>query len=332
MTLASSMLLPLAALSSGLADVVTLTPDAATKGDSAGKIRGTVISESATKVEVKLGSVTAIPTNEVASIEYDNAPSSLESARSKEASNALAEAAELYKKAAAEASTKPFIAEDAAFGQVHAIVELSLVEPARAAEATSLLENFSRTYKNGRHIGPALETLAKLQLAKENYTGLEQTLAQLAKLPGGDDRASLYRIKILTRKGSLDQAVSELDKAIAAAPEGSSKKRNAQIAKAEVPRGFRHPGRRPQRARRLPQGRRPTQGSPLRLSPHRHALQQGKGRARQGPRPDRPALARPPAQPARPRRGSDRAAQAGISPEPLSECLAEVRGRVGRNY
>jgi tetratricopeptide (TPR) repeat protein len=232
--LASSLILPLAAISASLADVITLTPDATTKGDSAGKVRGTVVSESPTKVEVKLGnSVTAIPTNEVASIDYDNDPPSLESARTKEAGNALVEAAELYKKAAAEAATRPYIAEEASFGQVRVIGELALIEPSRMGEAISLLETFSRTYKNGRHIGPALESLAKLQLAKDNYTGLEQTLTQLAKLPGGEDRASLYRIKILSRKGSIDQAIVELDKAIAASPEGSVKRRDAQIAKAE---------------------------------------------------------------------------------------------------
>jgi hypothetical protein len=233
--LASSLLLPLAALSASLGDVVTLTPDAVTKGDSAGRVRGTVVTETPTKVEVKLGSgLTVIPTNEVASIEYDNDPASLESARTKEANNALAEAADLYKKAATEAATRPFIAEDAAFGQVRVISELALVEPSRTTEAIGLLESFTRTYKNGRHIGPALESLAKLQLAKENYTGLEQTLTQLAKLPGGDDRASSFRIKILTRKGSLDQAIVELDKAIGASAEGSTRRRDAQIAKAEA--------------------------------------------------------------------------------------------------
>jgi tetratricopeptide (TPR) repeat protein len=234
LVLASSLILPFAAISASLADVITLTPDATTKGDSAGKVRGTIVSESPTKVEIKLGSsVTAIPTNEVASIDYDNNPPSLESARTKEANNALVEAADLYKKAAAEASTRPFIAEEAAFGQVHAIAELALNEPSRMGEAISLLETFSRTYKNGRHIGPALESLAKLQLAKENYSGVEQTLTQIAKLPGGEERASLYRIKILSRKGSIDQAIAELDKIITAAPEGSTKRRDAQIAKAE---------------------------------------------------------------------------------------------------
>jgi tetratricopeptide (TPR) repeat protein len=233
--LASSLVLPLLAISISVADIVTLTADATTKGASGGLIRGTVISESPAKVEVKLGNtVTAIPTNEIVSISYDNDPASLEQAKVKEAANSLAEAADLYKKAAAEAgTTKPFIAEDAAFGQVRVTTELALTDPAKATEAMTLLETFSRSYKNGRHILPALETLAKLQLAKENFTGLDQTLGQLSKLPGGEDRAGLFRIKVLTRKGNLDQAVSELDKVIAAAPDGSVKKRDAQLAKAE---------------------------------------------------------------------------------------------------
>ena len=232
--LATSLLLPLASISATLGDIVTLTPDATTKGAAGGMVRGTVISESPTKIEVKLGNtVTPIPTNEIVSIKYDNDPASLEQARIKEAANALAEAADLYKKASAEASARPFIAEDAAFGQARVMTELALTDPSKTAEAIGLLESFSRTYKNGRHIGPALESLAKLQIAKENFPGVEQTLAQLVKLPGGEDRASLYRIKILTRRGSLDQAITELDKVIASAAEGSARKRDAQLAKAE---------------------------------------------------------------------------------------------------
>ena len=182
--LISALMIPLGAISTTLGDVVTLTPDATTKGSSGGLVRGAVISESPTKVEVKLGStVTAIPTNEVASIVYDNDPASLESAKAKEAANALAEAAELYKKAAAEASTRPFIAEDAAFGQVRVVAEMAVVDPARVAEATTLLEAFNRTYKNGRHVAPSLETLAKLQIAKENYAGVEQTLDPTGQAP-----------------------------------------------------------------------------------------------------------------------------------------------------
>jgi tetratricopeptide (TPR) repeat protein len=232
--LAGSLILPVIAFTVSLGDTVTLTADATTKGASGGLIRGTVITESPTKIEVKLGeTVTPVPTNEILSISYDNAPKSLDQARTKEAANSLIEAGELYKKAAAEASTKPFIAEDAAFGQARVITELALTDASKIGDATTLLEAFTRTYKNGRHVGQALEALAKLQIAKENFSGVEQTLSQLAKLPGGEDRASILRIKILTRKGNMEQAVGEIDKVISAAPEGSNRKRDAQLAKAE---------------------------------------------------------------------------------------------------
>ena len=232
--LAGSLILPLAAISASLADIVTLTADATTKGGATGLIRGTVISESPTKVEVKLGNtVTPIPTNEIVSISYDGVPPSFDQAKKAEGENSLAVAADLYKKAATDAAGKAFIAEDASYGQARAMAELALTDPSKVGDALPLLETFTRTYKNGRHIAQALESLAKIQIAKENFNGVEQTIKELAKLPGGEDRASLLRTKILTRKGNLDQAVGELDKVIAAASEGSGRKRDAQLAKAE---------------------------------------------------------------------------------------------------
>ena len=200
--------------------MVTLIPDATIKGAAGGLVRGTVTSESPTEVEVKLGNtVTTIPTNEIASISYDGHPASLEQAQAKESANALAEAADLYKKAATEAAGKPFIAEDAIFGQARALAELGPDRPGRSRRGhRGLLEGFLRTYTTGRHIVPALESLAKLQIARENYAGVEQTLAQLAKLPQGDDRAGVLRIKVLTRKGQPTRPLAELDKLIAVGP------------------------------------------------------------------------------------------------------------------
>lgn len=218
-----------------LADIVTLTPDATTKGAAGGVVRGTITAESPSKVEVKLGNnVTSIPTNEVASVVYDGHPASLEQAQTKDAAGALGEAIELYRKAAGEAASKPFIAEDAAFGQARATADLAQTEPGKVAEAISLLDNFSRTHKEGRHVGPALEALARLQIAREDYTGADKTLASITKLPGGDDRAAALRIKLLTRRGQTAEAIGEIDKLIAANPDGSARKRDATLAKAEA--------------------------------------------------------------------------------------------------
>ncbi len=221
--------------SSWAIDVITLTPDATTKGAAGGVVRGTITAESPSKVEVKLGNnVTSVPTNEVASIVYDGHPVSLEQAQDKDAAGNLAEAIELYKKAVGEASAKPFITEDAAFGQARATADLAQTDPARVADAIKLLDTFSRAYANGRHVGPALEALARLQIARENYAGAETTLASIAKLPGGDDRSASLRIKLLTRKGQTTEAITEIDKVIAANPDGSPRKRDATLAKAEA--------------------------------------------------------------------------------------------------
>jgi len=218
-----------------VADVVTLTPDATTKGAAGGVVRGTVTSESPSKVEVKLGNnVTSIPTPEVASIVYDGHPASLEQAQAKDAAGSLAEAVELYKKAAIEAAAKPLIAEDAAFGQARATADLAQGDPAKVAEAISLLETFSRTYKAGRHVGSALESLAQLQIARENYPAADATLAALGKLPKGDERSASLRIKMLSRKGQTVEAIGEIEKIIAASPEGSTRKRDALLVKAEA--------------------------------------------------------------------------------------------------
>ncbi len=217
------------------ADIVTLTPDATTKGAIGGAFRGVITAESTTKVEIKTGNtVSSIPINEIASISYDAHPGSLDQAQTKETAGALAEAIELYKKAAGEASTKPFIVEEAAFGQARATAELAQGDPAKVNEAIALLDTFSKTYKAGRHVPLALESLAKLQIARENYAGAEATLGSLAKLPGGDDRSAALRIRMLSKKGQAAEAIAEIDKAIAAHPEGSSRKRDAILAKADA--------------------------------------------------------------------------------------------------
>lgn len=224
----------LASLSATLGDVVTLTPDATTKGVG-GTVRGQVQAESPTVVEVKLGNtVTKVPTNEVASITYDGHPASLDQANDKLAANDLAAAADLFKKAAGEAASRPFIAEDALFNQARAIAELALTDSAKTEEAISLLDAFTRAHKTGRHVASALESLARLQIAQGDFAGVEKTLGQFGQFPKGEDRAAIYKVKVYAKKGQLDQAVAELDKIIAAAPDKSEKKRDALLTRAET--------------------------------------------------------------------------------------------------
>src|SRR5262249_43862041 len=129
-----------------LGDDITLVPGATIKGTIGGRVRGVIQSESPQQVVVKLGTTTTVvPTNQIASVRYDGQPPSFALAESREAAGMLAEAADLYKKAATEATTtnKPLIAEAAQFQQAEVLANLAQVEPASAGEAISLLDSFS---------------------------------------------------------------------------------------------------------------------------------------------------------------------------------------------
>lgn len=213
------------------ADVITTVPGAAGKTQT---YRGEIQSESATEVKIKLGgNVQTVPTDQIASVTYQSAPASMALAETKENANALAEAADLYKKAVAEASGKPFIQQAAQFNQARVVAELALADPGKTAEAVRLLEAFAKANATSRHIVPALESLARLQLNKGDYAQAEKSIAELSKLPGSSDRGAVLRARINAKKGNHAESVQELDALIKGAAEGSLRQREARLAKAE---------------------------------------------------------------------------------------------------
>lgn len=219
---------------SALADDVVLVPNSTVKNATGGRVRGTVQSESATEVVVKLGTTTTnVPSAEVVSINYTGQPPSMVQAESREAAGALAEAADLYKKAIGEADGKPLIQQAAQFQQANALAALALADTARAPEAITLLNAFVKAHPNGRQVVSALDNLARLQLQKEDYAAVEKLVAEMAKLPQSADRASILRAKVFAKKGEFDKAIVEYDRLIKDAPEGSTRRRDAQLARAE---------------------------------------------------------------------------------------------------
>ncbi|SIO66721.1 Tetratricopeptide repeat-containing protein [Singulisphaera sp. GP187] len=219
---------------SAVADDVVLVPNSTVKNATGGRVRGTVQSESASEVVVKLGTTTTnVPSAEIISINYTGQPPSMVQAESREAAGALAEAADLYKKAAGEADGKPFIQQAAQFHHANALAELALADTARAPEAITLLNAFVKAHPNGRQIVSALDSLARLQLQKEDYAAVEKLVAEMAKQPQSADRASILRAKVFAKKGEFDKAITEYDRLIKDAPEGSARRRDAQLARAE---------------------------------------------------------------------------------------------------
>jgi tetratricopeptide (TPR) repeat protein len=216
------------------ADEVVLVPDTTVKQAIGGRVRGQVVSESPSEVVVKLGaSTTTVPADEIVSIRYDGQPATAELAETQETAGQLAEAAELFKKAAGEAAGKPFVVQALLYREAAALTELALVEPDRVKEAKDRLARFVHNCPASRQIVAAREDLARLQTHIGDFAGAQATLAALARLPRAGGRAAVLRAKVLAKQGNHSQAVSELDRLIAAFPDRSARQREARLAKAE---------------------------------------------------------------------------------------------------
>jgi tetratricopeptide (TPR) repeat protein len=229
-----SLILALLLAATVAADEVVLVPNSTVKGAIGGRVRGTIQSESPTEVVVKLGTSSInVPNGEIASIHYDNQPASMALAESRESANQLTEAADLYKKAAAEAAGKPFVEQAAKFRQAQLVAELALGDPSRANEAVTLLDAAVRAYPNSRHVVASLDSLARLQIQKGDFAAVEKALAEMDRQPQSADRAAVLRAKVFDKKGEHEKAIAEYDKMIKGSPEGSVRRREAQLAKAE---------------------------------------------------------------------------------------------------
>lgn len=231
---ASATLVALFLRAPAIADDVELSQGSTVKGAIGGRVRGQIQSESAAEVVVKLGVNTiTVPTDQIVSVRYEGQPPSLALAEAREAAGLLAEAAELYKKAAGESGSRPFQQKAAAFKQAEVTAELALADPSKLNEATALLDAFLRANPNSRNTAGVLEVLARLRLQQGDFPGAEKAVDDLAKLPGGADRSAVQRARILSRRGEHARAVVELDRIIKSAPEGSIRHREAKLARAE---------------------------------------------------------------------------------------------------
>jgi tetratricopeptide (TPR) repeat protein len=225
--------LAFALAATAVADDVILVPNSTVKNVTGGRVRGTVESESPSSVVVKLGATTTtVPTSEIVSISYTGQPPSLVLAESRESADLLAEAADLYKKAAGE-TEKPFVKQAAEFHQANALASLALSDPTRLSEAVGLLDAFVLAHPTSRHIVPALDSLGRLQLQKGDYAAVEKTIGLMTKQPQSADRAAVLRAEVFAKQGNYDKAITEFDRLIKGAPENSARQRRARLAKAE---------------------------------------------------------------------------------------------------
>ena len=175
-----------------------------------------------------------VPTDQIASIRYDGQSANFQLGESREATGQLAEAAELFKKSAmSDTASRPFPHQAALFREASVLGDLAMIEPDRTKEARDKLNQFIRLYPASRHIGPAREALARLQIGTGDFAGADASIAALAKMPRGGERSAVLRTKLLAQQGKHQEAITEMDRLIASSPKGSERQRAARLAKAE---------------------------------------------------------------------------------------------------
>ena len=227
-------LIAVALAGSSAADEVVLNPNATFKVPG-GRVRGTIQAETpaVVKIQPNSGAGQEIPVDQIDSISYEGQPATFLLAQASEANGALAEAIDRYKKAATEGSAKPLVVQAAQFGGARCLAQLAMAAPNRADEAIKGLDSFLKANPKGRHQGEGLELIARLALQKGDTARADSALNELAAIPWAADRAAVMKTRVMAKKGQSDEAVKALDALIAAAPKGSPKAVEAQLARAE---------------------------------------------------------------------------------------------------
>ncbi len=224
----------LAASRAAADDIVTLIQGTTVKQAIGRQVRGQIESETASEVVVQLGGTTIkVPADQIVSIRYDKQSPSFAMAESREAAGLLAEAAELFRTAAADGNAEPLAIRAAQFREAEVLTDLALIEPDHIKDAKDKLAKFTRAYPHSRQIAPAQECVARLQLNSGDFAGAASTIAALAKIPNFADRAAVLRTKLLTKQGKNADAIAELDRLIGGYPKNSPQRQAAILAKAE---------------------------------------------------------------------------------------------------
>jgi len=211
------------------ADEVVLVPDA-TVPAAGGRLRGEITRETPERITIDGRSV---PLDQVAEIEYSVPGQPYIQAKAAERNGNLPEAADLYARAAEEASDE-LVAQDARYRRAALLARLAQSDPGRRDEAIAALRSITTGLSNSRHYGPALKRLAQLQLSAGDYDEADETLSKLARLSWAADEAAVLHAQVMAERGQSEQALRELDGLIARLPEDSTARRRAILAKAEA--------------------------------------------------------------------------------------------------
>ena len=218
---------------SALADDVTPVAGSSIKPPG-GRYKGQITSETATELKMTInGKDQLVPVDQIGAVEYTGPPQAFSVGTIREQSNNLTDALDQYQKAIAASGDRPLMAREAQFARARVLAQMSLADPKRENEAIAALESFLKNNPNARQTVPALELLARLSLRKDDFDRADRAVGEMRRVPWATEKSALWSARVLSKRGKHAEAIEAIDAVAAKLPDGSARKREALLAKAE---------------------------------------------------------------------------------------------------
>lgn len=206
------------------------------------RLAGTITGTSRTELTIKpsVGEAVAVPANDIAAIDWDDASADLKLGISDENGGRLDSALERVRKSKAETQTSnDALKKEFDFVEARILARMAKADPAKVDEALAQLDKVRKACSDHFRYFDALQLLGEVQMVKGDNAAARQTFEGLSQAPWNDvklaGQVALGRIQMA--EGNADEAVRSFDAAIASAgnsPGEQARKYDAMLGKARA--------------------------------------------------------------------------------------------------
>jgi tetratricopeptide (TPR) repeat protein len=206
------------------------------------RVAGTITGTTKTEVTVKpsTGDSVVVPANDIASVDWNDAPSIMKLGKGDENNGKFDAALDKFAKAAEELkSGSELVRTDLEFLVARVTARIALTDPSKQDEAAARLTAFLKSHANSFRFYEAQQWLGQVYLARGDHSAARAAFEVLSEAPWSDYRllSKVNLGRVLMSSNQLEEAVKAFDEAIAAAGNSAadmSRKYEAMVAKARA--------------------------------------------------------------------------------------------------
>lgn len=209
---------------------------------SGGRVAGKITGSTKTELTIKptTGDAVAIPANDIASVDWDDATADLKLGLAAENAGRFDQALQRITKSKSDTSTTNDVLKtefDYLLARVQA--RQALGDPSKRAAALQEMQAFAKSATNHFRYYEAVAWIGQLQLAEQDFAAARTTFEQLAQAPWNDVKlsAQIASGRILMGEGKLEEATQAFEAAIQAAgnnPAEKARRYEAMLGKARA--------------------------------------------------------------------------------------------------